>query len=116
MPQKYATNNLTELAKLKQAVNVLYAYGDDDCPELGMTGILNALSLTNPVSNVIVLTDASPKDEGKKEEVISEAIRKENSIHFFLSCYGCGNFNPYLDVVRETYGIVIDHIDTLKLL
>ena len=114
MPQKYAANNLTELAELEQAVNALHATGGGDCPELGMTGILNALSLANPVSNVIVLTDASPKDEDKKEEVISEAVRKENSIHFFLSRDGCGNFTPYLDVARETFGIVVSRIDDFE--
>ena len=85
MPKKYASNNLTELAELEQAVDALSATGGGDCPEFGMTGILNALSLANPISNVIVLTDASPKDEDRKEEVINEAIKKENSIHFFLS-------------------------------
>ena len=114
VPQKYAANKSTELAELEQAVNALHATGGGDCPELGMTGILNALSLANPVSNVIVLTDASPKDENKKEEVISEAIRKENSIHFFLSRDGCGNFTPYLDVARETYGIVVNRIDDFE--
>ena len=114
IPQKYAANNLTELTKLEQAVNALYANAGGDCPELGMTGILNALSLANPLSNVIVLTDASPKDVDKKDEVIGEAIRKENSIHFFLSRTGCGNFTPYLDVARETYGIVVNQIDDFE--
>ena len=114
IPRKYAASNLTELAELEQAVNALYAHAGGDCPELGMTGILNALSLANSVSNIIVLTDASPKDEDKKEEVISEAIRKENSIHFFLSRTGCGNFTPYLDVARETYGIVVNRIDDFE--
>ena len=114
MPQKYAASNLTELTKLEQTVNALRATGDGDCPELGMTGILNALSLVNPVSNVIVLIDASPKDEDKKEEVISEASRKENSIHFFLSRDGCGDFTPYLDVAKETYRIVVSRIDDFE--
>ena len=58
-------------------------HGGADCPGLGMIGILNSLSLANPLSNVILLTDASPKDLDKKDEVIGKAIRKENSIHFF---------------------------------
>ena len=114
IPQKYVINNLTELAELKQAVNALNAFDGGDCPELGMTGILNALSLTNSFSNVILLTDASLKDKDKKEEVISEAVRKENFIHFFLSCDGCGDFTPYLDVARETYGIVVNYIDDFE--
>ena len=114
VPHKYASNNLNQLKKLEQAVNALRAHDGGDCPELGMTGILNALCLANPVSNVIVLTDASPKDEDKKEEVIAEAIRKENSIHFFLSHAGCGNFTPYLDVARETHGVVVNQIDDFE--
>ena len=46
-------------------MNALYAHGGGDCPKLGMTGIFNAFDLVNPDSNVIVLTDASPKDEEK---------------------------------------------------
>ena len=114
VPRKYASNNLTELGELEQAINALHAHDGGDCPELGMTGILNALSLANPVSNVIVLTDASPKDEDKKEQVISEAIRKENSIHFFLSRDGCGNFTPYMDVANKTYGVVVKRIDDFE--
>ena len=114
VPRKYASNNLTELRELEQAVNALRAHDGGDCPELGMTGILNALSLANPVSNVIVLTDASPKDADRKDEVIREAFRKENSIHFFLSRGGCGNFTPYLDVARETHGVVVNQIDDFE--
>ena len=114
VPRKYAANNLNELTALEQAVNALHAHGGGDCPELGMTGTLNALSLANPLSNVIVLTDASPKNESKKEEVIKEATEKENSIHFFLSRTGCGNFTPYLDVARETFGIVVNRIDDFE--
>jgi len=49
-----------------------------------MTGILNALSLVNPDSNVIVLTDASLKNIRRKQEVIDRAIQLCNSVHFFL--------------------------------
>ena len=114
VPRRYASNNLNELSELEQAVNALRAHDGGDCPELGMTGILNALSLANPVSNVIVLTDASPKDENRTEEVTREAFNKENSIHFFLSRAGCGNFTPYLDVARETHGVVVNQIDEFE--
>ena len=39
MPKKYASNNLTELAELEQAVDALSATGGGDCPEFGMTGM-----------------------------------------------------------------------------
>jgi len=114
VPQKYSAKNVTELVALKQAVYILHAHAGGDCPELGMTGILNALSLANPDSNVIVLTDASPKDSHKKEEVITKATRLRNSIHFFLSRDGCGDFTPYLDVASKTHGIVVNQIDDFE--
>ena len=114
VPRKYSAKSVTELAALKQAVNALRANGGGDCPELGMTGILNALSLANPDSNVIVLTDASPKDIQKKEEVIAKATELRNSIHFFLSRGGCGDFTPYLDVANKTYGIVVNQINDFE--
>ena len=114
VPRKYSANSLSELTALEQAVNALRANGGGDCPELGMTGILNALSLSNPLSNVIVLTDASPKDGDRRDEVIRAAFEKETSIHFFLSRTGCGNFTPYLDVARETFGIVVNEISAFE--
>lgn len=91
-------------------MNNIYAHGGGDCPELGMTGILNALTLVNPDSNVIVLTDASPKDEAKKQQVIDKANEVRNSVHFFLARDGCGDFSLYLQVASETQGIVVNQI------
>ena len=114
IPHRYAANKLSELTALEQAVNALRAHGGGDCPELGMTGILNALSLAAPDSNVIVLTDASPKDASKQAEVIDKATQLRNSIHFFLSRTGCGNFTPYIEVANATFGIVVKQIDDFE--
>ena len=113
-PKRYAANNLTQLNALEQAISELKATGGGDCPELGMTGILNALSLAVPDSNVIVLTDASPKDVEKQDEVIGNATELRNSIHFFLSRDGCGDFTPYIEVANDTYGIVVNQIDDFE--
>jgi len=102
------------LTALETAVNAIRANGGGDCPELGMTGILNALSLANPDSNVIVLTDASPKDVIRTQEVIDRATELRNSIHFFLSRDGCGDFSPYLEVANATFGIVVNRIDDFE--
>ena len=75
-----------------------------------MTGILNALALVNPDSNVIVVTDASPKDVTKQQQVIDKANEVRNSIHFLLSRTGCGDFSPYLEVAAATEGIVVNQI------
>ena len=111
---KYYSNNITQLRALEVAVNAIYAHGGGDCPELGMTGILNALALVNPDSNVIVLTDASPKDVTKKQQVIDKANEVRNSIHFFLSRSGCGDFSPYLEVASKTEGIVVNQISDFE--
>ena len=79
-----------------------------------MTGILNALALVNLDSNVIVLTDASPKDVTKKQQVIDKAHEVRNSIHFFLSRSGCGDFSPYLEVANATEGIVVNQISDFE--
>ena len=38
----------------------------------------------------------------------------QNSIHFFLSRDGCGDFSPYLEVANTTYGIVVNWIDDFE--
>ena len=114
--EKVFSNDIIQLQELEVAVNALYAHGGGDCPELGMTGICNALDLVNPDSNVIVLTDASPKDEEiqKQQQVIDKANEERNSIHFFLSRSGCGDFTPYLDVAAATEGIVVNQISDFE--
>ena len=112
---KYFSNNITQLRELEQAVIALTAHDGGDCPELGMAGILNALELVNPDSNVIVLTDASPKDLEKTQQVIDKANEVANSVHFFLARDGCGDFSPYLAVARETEGIVVNEINDFEI-
>ena len=51
-------------------MEALYPHGGGDCPELGMEGILRALRLSNENSHVIVLTDASCLDCGKKLKLL----------------------------------------------
>ena len=107
---KYNSENLTELMALEAAVDALVAVGGGDCPELGMNGTLNALSLSNPDSNVIILTDAEPKDINLTSTVIETAKKLRNSIHLFLSDPSCGDTDPYVTVVNETNGIVVNSI------
>ena len=114
VPAKYFSNNITQLRELEQAVNALNAHAGGDCPELGMTGILNALVLVNPDSNIIVLTDASPKDLEKKQQVIDKANEVKNSVHFFLARDGCGDFTPYMEVANATEGIVVNEISDFE--
>jgi len=113
----YRSNNLTQLQALEQAVDALSANGGGDCPELGMVGILNALSLANPDSNVIVLTDAPAKDANRQNEVIAEAMRLRNTIHLFLASGGCDtgtNYAAYRAVANATRGFVVNSINDFE--
>ena len=107
---KYSSTNLTELQDLIRAVNETNATGGGDCAELGMTGILNALSLSNTDSNVIVLTDAAAKDSNLTDEVIERATKLRNAIHFFISPPICENVTEYIAVANATNGIVVNTI------
>ena len=104
---KYSSTNLTELMALEAAVEALIADGGGDCAELGMTGTLNALGLSNPESNVIILTDAEPKDSNLTRMVIDTAKQLRNSVHLFLSDPSCGDTDPYIEVANETNGIIV---------
>ena len=106
---KYSSTNVDELQALVEAVNTTVAIGGD-CPELGMTGILNALNLSNPHSNVMVLTDAAAKDVNRTKEVILAAKELRNAIHFFISTPFCDNVTEYLEVANATNGIVVNTI------
>ncbi|XP_065882404.1 uncharacterized protein [Dysidea avara] len=110
VPMKYRSDDLTELMALEAAVDALDADGGGDCPELGMNGTLNALSLSNPDSNIIILTDAEPKDINLTSVVIETAKILRNSIHLFLSNPSCGNTDPYVELANATNGIVVNSI------
>ena len=64
-------------------VEALHAHGGGDCPELGMEGISRALVPSRENSHVIVLTDASCKDDVKKNDVIKVAKLLQTKVHFF---------------------------------
>ena len=104
---------LPPISQIPNDVITLCFLGDSNIFECCETGILNALSLANYDSNVIVLTDASPKDVENKSAVISRALELRNSIHFLLS-RDCGNVTPYLDVAKETFGVVVHHISDFE--
>ena len=111
---KYLSNDIDQLIALELAVNNITAHGGGDCPEYGMTGIINALSLSDSDSNVIVLTDAGAKDAYRQGEVITRANELRVSVHFFLSGSGCGDFTPYIGVANATNGIVVNQIDDFE--
>lgn len=101
-------------------VNGLHAHGGGDCPEYGMIGILQAISSIQSVQglvipqqgnlhHIIVLTDASAKDDSNYTTVISAAAAARVTVHFFYSDSGCGStmFGHYEDVRIASGGIKV---------
>ena len=68
-----------------EAVNNLTANGGGDCPELGMTGLYQALLHCLPESNIYYFSDADVKDAWRRNEVASLAKEKKVKIKFILS-------------------------------
>jgi len=68
-----------------EAVTNLTANGGGDCPELGMTGLYQALLHCLPESNILYFSDADAKDESRKNEVEFLAKEKKAKINFILS-------------------------------
>ena len=67
------------------AVNKLKATGGGDCPELAMTGLYQALLHSLPESTIRLFTDADPKDEQRRKEVMSLALENKVRIMFVLT-------------------------------
>ena len=76
------TNDAQEVI---EAVNNLTANGGGDCPELGMTGLYQALLHCLPESNIYYFSDADVKDEWRKNEVDSLAKDKKVKLNFILT-------------------------------
>ena len=116
---RYDAQNATSRQQLLAAVNALYAHGGGDCPELGMTGIINALNLSFPEGQLIVLTDASALDTSRTSEAIQAAFMLGVKVHFAYShTSGCGVGYPFYDrVANETGGFSVyglTNLDTLS--
>ena len=65
------------------AVSKLKPTGGGDCPELAMTGLYQALLYSLPESNIYLFTDADAKDEQRRKEVMSLALKKKFRSLFF---------------------------------
>ena len=67
------------------AVNNLSANGGGDCPELGMTGLYQALLHCLPETNIYYFSDADVKDDWRESEVMSLAKKKKIQLNFILT-------------------------------
>ena len=116
IPHKYSATSETELDQLLTDVNALSPDGGEDCPELAMTGMLNALDLSSVQGHIIVLTDAGPKDINLTSEVISRATELQVTIHFSLSTPLCSDGSDFYSISKATGGIVIEDLISLDAL
>ena len=62
-------------------------------------------------AKIILITDASAKDDSDADNVISLARAKNICIHFFLSGRGCPGFGSYPRVAEATGGSVVQSSD-----
>ena len=106
-------------------VDALRAHGGADCPEYGMTAILQAIELIDGIDrynvqkegrhNLIVLTDASARDDSLYQQVIAVANDQDKpdvTVHFFYSGSGCHDgFGHYEDIKNATGGHSVKQID-----
>ena len=86
------------------AVNGLFASGGGDCPELAMSGMLNAVEAALPDSSLYLFTDASAKDSGLVGNVIATALAKNIALGAVISG-SCSPIDPaYRAMVQATGG------------
>ena len=116
---RYDALDATERQQLLADVNLLSANGGGDCPELGMAGIINALGLSFPEGQLIVLTDASAQDSIRTNEAIQAAFQLGATVHFaFTGTGGCGSGYPFYEQVSNATGgfsvFGLDNLDALS--
>ena len=66
--------------QLVSRVNTISPFGGDDCPELGMTGLLRAINAIGTDGTLFLFTDASAKDGSLAGNVVAAANTKNVSI------------------------------------
>jgi uncharacterized repeat protein (TIGR01451 family) len=88
------------------AINGLYANGGDDCPELAQTGMLQALDALDEGSEMMMVTDASAKDDNLAGSVRALAESKDVKITT-IATGSCSPIDPeYYRTASETGGQV----------
>jgi len=84
-------------------VNALSASGGDDCPELAFSGLLRAISESDPQAAFFLFTDASAKDDYLADDVILAAKQKGIVIKPLL--FGsCSPIDPAYQKVADGTG------------
>src|SRR6266404_5575049 len=90
--------------QFKPAISSLFASGGGDCPELSMTGMLQALGASDKGGDLFMFTDASSKDSSLAGAVSSLATSKD--IEVFPILFGsCSPIDPgYIRIANDSGG------------
>lgn len=71
--------------KLLERLEEITIFGGEDCPELALTGIQQAIEVSLPNSHAFVFSDASAKDFGLLEDVKEKIQKKQITVNFLLT-------------------------------
>lgn len=61
-------------------LNQVVINGGNDCPEMGITAVIEALKVVKPNSYIYVFTDAPPKDSHLVYEALNLIQRKQSQV------------------------------------
>lgn len=70
-------------------LNQVVIYGGNDCPEMGITAVIEALKVVKPNSYIYVFTDAPPKDSHLVYEALDLIQRKQSQVVVLRTDHGC---------------------------
>ena len=97
------TTVTTDVDQFKAAINSLFADGGGDCPELSMSGMLQALSASDEGGDLFMFTDASSLDGFLAGNVASLAAAKE--IKVYPMAFGsCSPIDPGYHMIAARSG------------
>lgn len=63
-----------------EKINQVVISGGDDCPEMGITAVIQALKVVKPNSYIYVFTDASVKDWNLVDKALELIQRKQSQV------------------------------------
>lgn len=88
-PTTGPVTSVTNISSFEAIMDGLTASGGGDCPELSLTGILNAIDAVDEDAQVFMFTDAAAKDADLAEDVTTAALAKQVNVNIFKFDSSC---------------------------
>ena len=79
----------SDLATFEATINSLGARGGGDCPEMAITGMINAVDVIDYDSSLMLFTDADAADFGLLPTLLAKAQEKRITISVFMYASDC---------------------------